>query len=115
MTTVGVVEETADGERRVALTPDGVQRLRERGVAVLVEAGAGRRAWFGDEDYLAAGAATGTREQVYADSDVIVCLGPPADAERMRPGQALVGLLAPLADPGPVQRLAAAGVTAISL
>jgi NAD(P) transhydrogenase subunit alpha len=115
MTTVGVVEETADGERRVALTPDGVQRLRERGVAVLVEAGAGRRAWFGDEDYLAAGAATGTREQVYADSDVIVCLGPPADAERMRPGQALVGLLAPLADPGPVQRLATAGVTAISL
>ena len=115
MTTVGVVGETADGERRVALTPDGVQRLRGRGVAVLVEAGAGRRAWFGDEDYLAAGAATGTREQVYADSDVIVCLGPPADAERMRPGQALVGLLAPLADPGPVQRLAAAGVTAISL
>jgi len=115
MTTVGVLEETGDGERRVALTPDGVQRLHRLGVEVIVQTGAGRRAWFGDEEYVAAGAATGSREQVYATSDVLVCLDPPADAGAARDGQLLVGLLGPLADPGLAQRLATAGVTAVSL
>ena len=40
MATVGVLRETAGRERRVALTPDGVGRLRERQVRVLVEADA---------------------------------------------------------------------------
>ena len=115
MTTVGVLGETAEGERRVALTPDGVQRLHRPGVAVIVEAGAGRRAWFGDEEYVAAGAATGSREQVYATADVLVCVEPPDDAGAARAGQLLVGLLGPLADPGLAQRLARAGVTAVSL
>jgi NAD(P) transhydrogenase subunit alpha len=115
MTTVGVLEETADGERRVALTPDGVQRLHRLGVEVTVQTGAGRRAWFGDEEYVAAGAATGNREQVYATSDVLVCLDPPADIGAARDGQVLVGMLNPLTDPGLAQRLALAGVTAVSL
>jgi NAD(P) transhydrogenase subunit alpha len=115
MTTVGVLEETGDGERRVALTPDGVQRLHRLGVEVTVQTGAGRRAWFGDEEYVAAGAATGSREQVYATSDVLVCLDPPADVGAARDGQVLVGLLSPLTDPGLAQRLAVAGVTSVSL
>ncbi|MEV6851665.1 NAD(P) transhydrogenase subunit alpha [Actinoplanes sp. NPDC051411] len=115
MTMVGVLEETGDGERRVALTPDGVQRLHRLGVEVTVQTGAGRRAWFGDEEYVAAGAATGSREQVYAASDVLVCLDPPADVGEARDGQVLVGLLSPLTDPGLAQRLAVAGVTSVSL
>ena len=115
MTTVGVLRETAEGERRVALTPDGAERLRKLGVRVAVESGAGRRAFFGDEAYAAAGATTGAREQVYADSDVLVCLDPPEDVDALRAGQVLVGLLAPLVRPGLAQRLAAAGVTAVSL
>jgi proton-translocating NAD(P)+ transhydrogenase subunit alpha len=115
MTTVGVLEETADGERRVALTPDGVQRLHRLGVEITVQTGAGRRAWFGDEEYVAAGAATGSREQVYATSDVLVCLDPPADVGAARDGQVLVGLLGPLTDPGLAQRLAVAGLTSVSL
>jgi NAD(P) transhydrogenase subunit alpha len=115
MTTVGVLEETAEGERRVALTPDGVQRLHRLGVEVLVQTGAGRRSWFGDEEYVAAGAATAGREQVYATSDVLVCLEPPDDVGAARDGQLLVGLLGPLTDPGSALRLAHAGVTAVSL
>jgi NAD(P) transhydrogenase subunit alpha len=115
MTTVGVLGESAEGERRVALAPDGVQRLHRLGVEVTVEAGAGRRAWYGDEEYLAAGAAIGSREQVYATADVLVCVDPPDDLGAARDGQLLVGLLGPLTDPGLAQRLAAAGVTAVSL
>jgi NAD(P) transhydrogenase subunit alpha len=115
MTTVGVLEETAEGERRVALTPDGVQRLHRLGVEVTVQTGAGRRAWFGDEQYVAAGAATAAREQVYATSDVLVCLDPPHDAGHAHEGQLLVGMLGPLTDPALADRLARAGVTAVSL
>jgi NAD(P) transhydrogenase subunit alpha len=115
MTTVGVLEETAEGERRVALTPDGVQRLHRLGVEVTVQTGAGRRAWFGDEEYVAAGAATAAREQVYATSDVLVCLEPPHDAGHAHEGQLLVGMLGPLTDPALADRLARAGVTAVSL
>ena len=43
---VGVPRETAPGERRVALVPEGVRRLGARGIDVLVERGAGAAAGF---------------------------------------------------------------------
>src|SRR5689334_6933542 len=105
MTTVGVLRETARGERRVALTPDGAARLRKQDVEVLVEAGAGHRAWFEDIEYADAGCTLAAREQVYAGSDVLLGLHPPQDADACRPGQLLIGLLGPLGDPARVQRL----------
>ncbi len=39
---VSVVKETAPGERRVALVPEAVVKLRTAGLEVLVESGAGR-------------------------------------------------------------------------
>jgi proton-translocating NAD(P)+ transhydrogenase subunit alpha len=115
MTTVGVLRETADRERRVAFTPDGVARLRKLDVSVLVEAGAGTRAWFADIAYDGAGAAVAVRDRVYADSDVLLCLRPPGDVAACRPGQVLIGLLSPRSDPDLMRRLATAGVTVISL
>ncbi|WP_433291111.1 NAD(P) transhydrogenase subunit alpha [Actinoplanes sp. CA-030573] len=103
MTTVGVLAETAGRERRVALTPEVAGRLRKREVDVLVEAGAGRRAWFDDIGYADAGATVVTRELVYAGSDVLLCLHPPEDlAAAARPGQLVIGLLgrAPALAPG---------------
>ncbi len=115
MTTIGVLRETGGRERRVALTPDAAGRLHARGMPVLVETGAGHLAWFDDEAYVAAGATVAGREQVYAESDVLLCVRPPADVAALPPGRLLAGLLGPLADPGLAQRLAAAGVTAVSL
>jgi NAD(P) transhydrogenase subunit alpha len=56
-------------------------------------------------------------EQLYASADVVLRVQKPtpAEAARLRPGQVLIGLLAPLLDPGLMQSLASAGVTAISL
>ena len=58
-TTVGVPRETAPGERRVALVPVVVGKLRARGVEVVVEPGAGLGALIPDEQYTAAGAVLG--------------------------------------------------------
>lgn len=114
---VAVVLETSPGERRVALVPKVVGRLRAAGVEVLVEAGAGARAWFSDQSYAEAGATVLPTAELYDQADVLVSVDRFDDAAlaRLRPGQAVVGLLAPLTDPGYARRLAELGVTAISL
>jgi len=114
---VAVVRETAPGERRVALTPDAVARLSPAGIEVLVESGAGDGAWFGDSAYAEAGATIVSRDELLAAADVIVTVGKPdADLQqRLRAGQAVFGMLAPLTDPDLAAALAGKGVTAVSL
>ncbi|TVZ05122.1 NAD(P) transhydrogenase subunit alpha [Trebonia kvetii] len=114
MTTIGVVRETTPGERRVALVPDVVARLRGAGMEVLIEAGAGRGARFPDGAYIAAGATVTTAGDVYGRADVLACVSPPIDAA-LHSGQVLLGLLQPLARPDLIRDLAGTGVTAISL
>lgn len=111
---VGVVKETAAGERRVALTPDAVPRARAAGVEVLVESGAGASAWFPDEDYAQAGATVLDADAVYSRADVLLCVNQPP-AQRLRDGQAVIGLLAPLLNPTGMAELAGRGIVAISL
>ena len=113
-TTIGVVRETAPGERRVALVPDVAARLRAAGMEVLIEAGAGAGAKFTDGAYAAAGATVTTAGEVYDRADVLACVSPADDAP-LHSGQVLLGLLQPLARPDLIGDLARAGVTAISL
>ena len=114
---VAVVKESAPGERRVALVPETVQKLRQGGLEVLVEQGAGADAWFPDDTYTAAGATVTTTDDLYATADVILTVTRPDEAglRRLRAGQAVIGMLAPLIDPHLVRSLAERGVTAISL
>jgi H+-translocating NAD(P) transhydrogenase subunit alpha len=113
---VSVVKDAAPGERRVALVPDAVSRLRKAGLEVLVEAGAGDGAWFTDDSYADAGASIVSRADALA-ADVVLMVGSPdaAAVAALSQGQTLIGMLSPLTDPGLVASLAEAGVTAISL
>ena len=77
--TVGVPRETAVGERRVALVPLVVGKLRSRGVTVVVEPGAGLGAAIPDESYVRAGAVLGDPWK----ADAVVKVSPPT-AERDR-------------------------------
>jgi proton-translocating NAD(P)+ transhydrogenase subunit alpha len=114
---VGVVKETAPGERRVALVPEMIGRLRKAGVDVLVETGAGDGAWFADGAYAEAGATVVSRAELLAGADLVVTVGRADEAAvtGLATGKALLGMLNPLADPAFSARLAAQGVTAISL
>jgi H+-translocating NAD(P) transhydrogenase subunit alpha len=114
---VAVVKETAPGERRVALVPEAVAKLRAAGLEVLVEAGAGDGAWLSDDAFTEAGAGIAARDELVAAADVIVAVGRPDEqvAAGLRPGQVLLGMLTPLGDPSFARRLAEAGVTAVSL
>lgn len=53
---VGVPKETLQNERRVALSPAGVQALVKQGFRVQVESGAGDESKFSDQQYRDAGA-----------------------------------------------------------
>lgn len=114
---VGVVRERGEGERRVALTPDGVGRLQATGLRVVVEEGAGAQALFPDEAYRAAGATVLSAAELRAQAHVGLHVGPPdeADLEGLRADHVLVGLLDPLNRPDLALRLAEAKVTALSL
>ena len=114
---VAVIRETAAGERRVALDPDAVVRLRSTGHDVLAEAGCGVRAWFDDDTYLTAGAEVVDATSLFERADVVVTVSPPEmDAvARLRSGQVLIGLLGPLTNPELMSALAGRGVTAVSL
>ena len=114
---VGVPRETLPGERRVALVPEALGKLKAAGIEILVERGAGTAAAFPDAAYEEAGATIVSTDEVYAQADCVVKIQKPTEAEaaRLHSGQALVGLLSPLIDPGLMQQLADRGVTAISL
>ena len=113
--TLGVPTETQPGERRVALTPDAAGRLiKKQGYAVRVERGAGASAGFADADYEKAGAALVAREDALG-SDVVCCVQPPPDRERLEEGAVLVGFLSPLDDPQGAADLARRGVTALAM
>ncbi|HWG65233.1 MAG TPA: NAD(P) transhydrogenase subunit alpha [Streptosporangiaceae bacterium] len=114
---VAVVKETTPGERRVALVPEMVGRLRNADLEVMVETGAGDGAWLSDSSFADAGATIASRDDIFTGADVILMVGKPDEetVSRLRQGQAIIGMLNPLADPALAAALAAKGVTAISL
>jgi len=114
---VGVAKENAPGERRVALVPEALGKLKAAGLEILVETGAGAGSALPDAAYQEAGATIVSTEALYKDADVVLKVAKPSAAEvaMVRSGQAVVGFLAPLIDPRLAKSLADAGVTAISL
>jgi NAD(P) transhydrogenase subunit alpha len=114
---IGVAKETAPGERRVALVPEVLGKLEAAGLDILVEQGAGAGAAIPDQAFADAGATIVSSVELYAQADAILRVQKPSDSEVkvMRAGQAVIGFLSPLIDPGTAKALAAQGVTAISL
>jgi proton-translocating NAD(P)+ transhydrogenase subunit alpha len=121
---VGVPRETFPGERRVALVPGSVPTLAKAGMEVIVEASAGAQAEYPDADYVAKGAKIiPERRDLFAAADIIVqvlCYGSndktgQADIPLFLSGQALIGFLRPLGALGPLQEIAAKGVTSFAV
>jgi H+-translocating NAD(P) transhydrogenase subunit alpha len=114
---IGVARESAPGERRVALVPEALGKLQAAGLEVLVERGAGLGALIPDTAYEAAGAKIVSTDELYRDADIVARVQKPSveETKSLRAGQAVIGLLQPLLDPQLMDRLAKAGVSAISL
>ena len=115
---IAVPRETAEGETRVALTPQIAGQLVNDGIAVLVQAGAGEASSNTDEAYREAGATiVSDVRALYDQADVVLRVGRPSDeeVEMLREGSLLIGTLGTLARPDLAQKLAKRGVSAISM
>ena len=114
---VAVLRETAPGERRVALVPEAVAKLRTAGFEVLLESGAGDGAWLTDDAFAEVGASVVGRAEALADADAVLLVGKPDHATigAMHAGQVVLGLLGPLTDTKLAVRLAQAGIIAVSM
>jgi NAD(P) transhydrogenase subunit alpha len=115
---VAVCRERADGERRVALTPEETGRLNEKGASIRLERGAGTAAGFADESYALAGAElVADAAAALAGADVVLRVAPPnAEEIAALPASALViSYLRPLDQPEIVRALATRGVSALAV
>jgi alanine dehydrogenase len=79
---IGVPKEIKVGEKRVAVTPQGVDALVAHQHRILVEKGAGEGSGFSDQEYQTAGAILVTKkEDVWGEADMIVKVKEPLDPE----------------------------------
>ena len=114
---IAVLRETAEGERRVAATPETVKKFIALGATVAVEAGAGATASIADADYAGAGASVADRAATLAGAEIVLGVqGPDAVAlAGAAPGAWLVAALNPFADRARVDGYAAAGIEALAM
>lgn len=102
--TIGVPKECFELEKRVAATPESIQRLMKPGFSVVVEKGAGALSNFSDASYEAVGAKT--VESVYEKSDIILKLRPPTTDEAVKVGdKTLISMIHPAQNGELVQQL----------
>lgn len=104
--TVGIPKEIFQNERRVAISPAGVEALIKQGFNVVVESGAGESAKFSDDMYTKAGATIRDVKDVFS-SDVLLKVRAPIlnsalgvhEADLMSEGSTLVSFIYPAQNP----------------
>jgi alanine dehydrogenase len=113
---VGVVTEIKPDEYRVALTPAGAHELVRAGHEVLVQEGAGVGSQFEDADYRAVGAHIVSREDAWAQSDLLLKVKEPVadEPDLLRDGQTLFTYLHLAPEPELTRRLQDSGGTCIA-
>ncbi|MEG3641076.1 Re/Si-specific NAD(P)(+) transhydrogenase subunit alpha [Magnetococcus sp. PR-3] len=101
---IGIPKEIHPGERRVAASPESIERLRKLGYEVQVETGAGAEATFLDDAYREAGAdIVADAKTVWGTSDLVLKVRPPEahtelgahEVDMMRDGGQLMSFIWP--------------------
>jgi proton-translocating NAD(P)+ transhydrogenase subunit alpha len=111
-------KEQLSGERRVPVTPNTVSKLAKLGASVEIERGLGDSIALEDSDYEAAGAKIGqARERSFQEADLVLRVRKPPLEEigLLKKGCVHISFLDPFNERQVVERLAAAGVSAISM
>lgn len=111
-------KESHPGETRAPLTPESVAKLVKLGAEVSVEAGIGLPAGFPDEMYAKAGATISTdRASLLNSAEIVLRLRKPPmeEIELLKPGSLHLSLLDPFNEKELLEKLAARGVSAISM
>lgn len=114
---IGVPKETAPGEKRVGLVPEGISRISS-GNQVIVESKAGENADFDDRAFSSKGATiVPDAKALYSQADLILKVQPPTEDEinMMKEGAVIVSFLYPLNNLEVVKILASKRITAFAM
>ena len=113
---IAVPKEIREGEKRVALVPDIINKLTRLGYDVSIESGAGTHSQATDEDFKSAGASV-VNGDVLKDADVVLSVSPltPAQMSSLKKGALTISFLSPVTAVDSIEAAADAGVTAFSL
>ncbi|HSR54885.1 MAG TPA: Re/Si-specific NAD(P)(+) transhydrogenase subunit alpha, partial [Alphaproteobacteria bacterium] len=113
-----IPKETAEGEARVAASPETVKKLLGLGLDVAVEAGAGDGSALADSVFEEAGAAIApSGADALQDADIVLKVGPPDDDQlkNIKRGAVLIALLNPLGRKQDAEAYASAGIDAFAM
>ncbi len=112
---IGVPTEQLSGERRLALVPEVAKRYRALGCELVVQRGAGAKAFIPDADF-AEVRWVDSEAEVFA-ADLVLAIQPPTSAQLalMRRGSVLVAGLQPYQDAERIARLNEHGITAFAM
>ena len=113
---VAVPKEIRDGEKRVALVPDIINKLTRLGLEVAIESGAGNSAQASDDAYRAAGAQV-VAGDVLKSADVVLSVTAltPAQIATLKKGAVTISFLSVVNQRESIDAAVAAGISAFSL
>lgn len=113
---VAIPKEITAGEQRVALVPQSVQTLLRLGCTVLLEKGAGKGAYYSDEDYQGI-ELHDNANSLYQNADVILKVEPPLEKEvaLFKEKAIVIGLLSPSRYPERVKAMRDRQITSFAL
>jgi H+-translocating NAD(P) transhydrogenase subunit alpha len=113
--TIGVLKETFDGERRVAMVPRGMDLLTKAGAQLWIETGAGEEAGVLDKEYAAKGATiAGSADEVRKNAQILLYVRV-QDSRALTSGQIVIGMCDPLSQPQLMAELAQRGITLFAM
>jgi len=115
MPTIVIPKELTPDEKRVAITPALIKRLKDLKLDVKIESGAGEGIDASDEAFAAEICANA--QTLYAVGDLIFKVQPPTLAEvaLMKPGAILISFLYPHLNPELIKKLAAKNITSFAM
>ncbi|MCK2042962.1 Re/Si-specific NAD(P)(+) transhydrogenase subunit alpha [Chromohalobacter sp. TMW 2.2308] len=115
---IGAPRERAQGEARVALTPESAKHIQKLGHECIVESGAGRAAGFDDDAYRDAGVeVVDGGAALWSAADVVIKVREPDEEEvgYLREGQTLIAFFWPAQNEDLLERCKATGATVMAM
>lgn len=113
---LGVLKETKDREKRVALTPDASKQLIKKGFEIVVEHDAGLLSGYSDDSYIAAGASVAVKADI-CNADAVLKVNAPTteEAQMMKDQSVCISLLYAYTQPQLVEIFKSKNISAFAM
>jgi len=115
---IAVPKEHVQGEQRVAMVPEVVQKLIRSGYEIRIEHNAGTGAFYPDDMFAAAGAKIASNPSELLDgARIVLRVQPPsvADIDQLAEGSIVIGFMNPANNLGAIARMRDRKITAFAL